>query len=52
MPERKVVSPEYMLFNAPREKKYLIGNETVAEAVKRANVILCPFITVCDQMGG
>ncbi|MCL0097083.1 ferredoxin oxidoreductase [Dehalococcoidia bacterium] len=38
MPDRKVVSPEYMFFEAPRGKKYLIGNEAVAEAVKRANV--------------
>jgi pyruvate ferredoxin oxidoreductase alpha subunit len=38
MKERKVVSPEYLLKEAPREKKFLIGNEAVAEAVKRANV--------------
>ena len=38
MKERKVVDPEYLLKEAPREKKFLIGNEAVAEAVKRANV--------------
>ena len=38
MPERKLVSPGYLLSNAPREKRYLIGNESIAEAVKRANV--------------
>lgn len=49
MPERKVVSPEYMLFNAPREKKYLIGNETVAEAVKRANVDMVIVYPITPQ---
>jgi pyruvate ferredoxin oxidoreductase alpha subunit len=49
MPERKVVSPEYMLFNAPREKKYLIGNEAVAEAVKRANVDMAIVYPITPQ---
>ncbi len=38
MKERKAVDPEYLLKEAPRKKKFLIGNEAVAEAVKRANV--------------
>lgn len=38
MIDMKVVSPEYMLFEAPREKRYLIGNEALAEAIRRANV--------------
>ncbi len=38
IPARTVVTAEHMLFDAPREQRYLIGNEAVAEAVKRANV--------------
>ncbi|MCL0091835.1 hypothetical protein M1N59_01040 [Dehalococcoidales bacterium] len=49
MPERKIVSPEYMLFNAPREKKYLIGNEAIAEAVKRANVDMVIVYPITPQ---
>jgi pyruvate ferredoxin oxidoreductase alpha subunit len=36
--ERKVVDAEYLLKEAPREKKFIIGNEAVSEAIKRANV--------------
>ncbi|MCL0094477.1 hypothetical protein M1N58_01065 [Dehalococcoidales bacterium] len=49
MPERKIVSPEYMLFNAPREKKFLIGNEAIAEAVKRANVDMVIVYPITPQ---
>lgn len=35
---RKVVDEEYLLKEAPREKKFIIGNEAVSEAVKRANI--------------
>jgi pyruvate ferredoxin oxidoreductase alpha subunit len=49
MPERKVVSPEYMFFEAPREKRYLIGNEAVAEAVRRANVDMAIVYPITPQ---
>lgn len=49
MPERKVVDPEYLLFQAPREKRFLIGNEAVAEAVKRANVDMVVVYPITPQ---
>jgi pyruvate ferredoxin oxidoreductase alpha subunit len=49
MPDRKIVSPEYMFFDAPREKKYLIGNEAVGEAVKRANVDMVIVYPITPQ---
>jgi pyruvate ferredoxin oxidoreductase alpha subunit len=49
MPERKIVSPEYMFFESPREKKYLIGNEAVGEAVKRANVDMVIVYPITPQ---
>ena len=36
--EQRNVSPEYILFEAPREKAFITGSEAVAEAVKRANI--------------
>jgi pyruvate ferredoxin oxidoreductase alpha subunit len=36
--KRRVVDAEYLLKEAPREKKFMIGNEAVSEAIKRANV--------------
>lgn len=47
--ERKVVDPEYMLKSAPRQKKFLIGNEAVAEAVKRANVDIAIAYPITPQ---
>jgi len=38
MPEQRVVEPEYMLLEAPRERKFITGSQAFAEAVKRANV--------------
>jgi pyruvate ferredoxin oxidoreductase alpha subunit len=49
MIERKVVDPEYMFKHAPREKKFLIGNEAVAEAVKRANVDIAIAYPITPQ---
>lgn len=49
MIERKIVSPEYMILEAPREKKYLIGNEALAEAVKRANVDMVVVYPITPQ---
>jgi len=49
MIQRKVVDPEYMFKRAPREKKFLIGNEAVAEAVKRANVDIAIAYPITPQ---
>ncbi|AAC07184.1 transketolase C-terminal domain-containing protein [Aquifex aeolicus] len=38
MPEQRVVEPDYLLLEAPREKKFITGSQAFAEAVKRANV--------------
>ncbi len=35
---QRVVSPDYLLFEAPREKQFMTGSEVVKEAVKRASV--------------
>ncbi len=35
---QRVVSPEYMLFEAPRTKHFMTGSEVVKEAVKRSSV--------------
>ncbi len=49
MKEKKTVSPEYMILEAPREKKFLIGNEALAEAVKRANVDVVVVYPITPQ---
>ncbi|GAB6065097.1 transketolase C-terminal domain-containing protein [Aquifex pyrophilus] len=38
MPEQRVVDPEYLILEAPRERKFITGSQAFAEAVKRANV--------------
>ncbi|RLJ71307.1 pyruvate ferredoxin oxidoreductase alpha subunit [Hydrogenivirga caldilitoris] len=35
---QRIVSPDYLLFEAPREKQFMTGSEVVKEAVKRASV--------------
>jgi pyruvate ferredoxin oxidoreductase alpha subunit len=35
---QRVVSPDYLLFEAPREKQFMTGSEVVKEAVKRCSV--------------
>ncbi len=35
---QRIVSPDYLLFEAPRTKHFLTGSEAVKEAVKRASV--------------
>jgi pyruvate ferredoxin oxidoreductase alpha subunit len=49
MTERKTVSPEYMILEAPREKRFLIGNEALAAAVKRANVDVVVVYPITPQ---
>jgi len=47
--ERKAVSAEYMILEAPREKRYLLGNEAIAAAVKRANVDVVVVYPITPQ---
>ena len=35
---QKEVSPEYMFFEAPREREFITGSEAAKEAVRRSNV--------------
>ena len=35
---QKVVTPEYMFFEAPRERAFITGSEAAKEAIRRANV--------------
>lgn len=35
---QRVVSPEYMFFEAPREREFITGSEAAKEAVRRSNV--------------
>lgn len=35
---QRVVSPEYMFFEAPRERAFITGSEAAKEAIRRANV--------------
>ncbi|MCX7759980.1 MAG: ferredoxin oxidoreductase [Hydrogenothermaceae bacterium] len=35
---QRIVSPDYLLFEAPREKFFMTGSEAVKEAVRRASV--------------
>lgn len=36
--KQRVVSPEYMFFEAPREREFITGSECAKEAVRRSNV--------------
>jgi len=36
--KQKVVTPEYMFLEAPREKEFITGSEAAKEAVRRSNV--------------
>ncbi len=35
---QKIVDPDYLFFEAPRERHFMTGSEVVREAIKRANV--------------
>ncbi|MDA8027853.1 MAG: ferredoxin oxidoreductase, partial [Nitrospiraceae bacterium] len=35
---QKVVTPEYMFFEAPRERAFITGSEAAKEAIRRSNV--------------
>jgi pyruvate ferredoxin oxidoreductase alpha subunit len=49
MPEQKVVEADYLLLEAPREKKFITGSQAMAEAVKRANVDIAIAYPITPQ---
>ncbi len=49
MPEQKVVDTDYLLLEAPRERKFITGAQAMAEAVKRANVDMAIAYPITPQ---
>ncbi|MBS3985182.1 MAG: hypothetical protein KGZ66_06230 [Selenomonadales bacterium] len=49
MPEQRVVSPEFMFGEAPREEQFITGSEAVREAIKRANVDMAISYPITPQ---
>jgi len=46
---QKVVSPEYMFAEAPREREFITGSEAAKEAVRRSNVDLSIAYPITPQ---
>ncbi|MCH8039352.1 MAG: ferredoxin oxidoreductase [Nitrospinae bacterium] len=46
---QKIVSPEYMFFEAPREREFITGSECAKEAVRRSNVDLSVAYPITPQ---
>ncbi|MFN3681796.1 MAG: ferredoxin oxidoreductase, partial [Nitrospira sp.] len=38
--KQRVVTPEYMFFEAPRTREFITGSEAAKEAIRRSNVDL------------
>lgn len=49
MPDQRVVDPDYLIFEAPRERKFITGSQAMAEAVKRANVDIAIAYPITPQ---
>ncbi|MEW6660791.1 MAG: transketolase C-terminal domain-containing protein [Bacillota bacterium] len=49
MIDQRVVTPEYLFFEAPREKRFMTGSEAVREAIKRANVDMAISYPITPQ---
>ncbi len=47
--KQRVVTPEYMFFDAPRTKEFITGSEAAKEAVRRANVDLSIAYPITPQ---
>jgi len=47
--EQKIVEPEYLFFEAKRDKLFITGSEAVREAIKRANVDLAISYPITPQ---
>lgn len=46
---QRVVSPEYMFFEAPREREFITGSECAKEAVRRSNVDMSVAYPITPQ---
>src|SRR5216117_290995 len=46
---QRVVTPEYMFFEAPRTKEFITGSESAKEAVRRSNVDLAIAYPITPQ---
>lgn len=49
MPEQKVVDTDYLLLEAPRERKFITGAQAMAEAIRRANVDMAIAYPITPQ---
>jgi pyruvate ferredoxin oxidoreductase alpha subunit len=49
MPEQRVVDADYLLLEAPRERKFITGAQAMAEAAKRANVDIAIAYPITPQ---
>ena len=47
--KQKVVTPEYMFLEAPREREFITGSESAKEAVRRSNVDLSIAYPITPQ---
>lgn len=47
--KQSVVTPEYLLFEAPRVRKFITGSEAASEAVRRANVDIAIAYPITPQ---
>jgi len=47
--KQRVVTPEYMFFEAPRTKEFITGSEAAKEAVRRSNVDLSIAFPISPQ---
>ncbi|HAJ99419.1 MAG TPA: ferredoxin oxidoreductase [Bacteroidales bacterium] len=48
-PQQTVVTPEHLLFEAPRKRAYITGSEAASEAIKRANVDIAIAYPITPQ---
>jgi len=46
---QRVVTPEYMFFEAPREKTFITGSEAAKESIRRANVDIAISYPITPQ---
>jgi pyruvate ferredoxin oxidoreductase alpha subunit len=47
--QQRVVTPEYMFFEAPREKVFITGSEAAKEAIRRSNVDIAISYPITPQ---
>lgn len=46
---QRIVSPEYMFFEAPREREFITGSECAKEAVRRSNIDMSVAYPITPQ---